>query len=200
MSPRNTAEGAARTRAAIVARAMDRASVEGLDAITIGELAGDLGLSKAGVVGPFGSKQELQLAVLDRAIEDFTAAVWEPVASLPPGRERLVAAIERWITYLSHPPLPGGCFFTASSTEWDGREGPVRDAVAAAQGRWLRTLTAEAKVAVREGEVSAGIDPGQLAFDLSGVAMALNQAVQLFHDRRAAARARRSVARLLEPA
>jgi AcrR family transcriptional regulator len=201
VSPRNSAEGAAATRAAIVSRAMVRASVEGLEGMTIGRLADDLGMSKAGVVGPFGSKQELQLAVFEQAIEGFTEAVWAPVASLPAGRERLAAVCERWIDHLVDPPLPGGCFVTTTATEWDAREeGPVREAVAAAQGRWLAALRADAEVAVRAGELPAGTDPEQVAFELNGVGMSLNQAVQLFHDPGAADRARRAIARLLAPA
>jgi AcrR family transcriptional regulator len=151
-------------------------------------------------VGPFGSKQSLQLAVLDEAVRVFTDHVWAPVAELPAGRVRLLAACERWIAFLVDCPLPGGCFITTASAEWDGREGPVRDAVAAAQRRWLGALRADAEVAVRAGELPGDTDPTQLAFDLNGVAMSLNQAVQLFGDPAAAQRATRAVHRLLAPA
>lgn len=184
----------------IVSRGMARASVEGLEALSIGHLAEDLGLSKSGVVGPFGSKRELQLSVFNHAVEAFTEAVWKPVAELPAGRARLVAACERWIGYLAEEALPGGCFIVTTSAEWDAREGPVRDAVLAAQSRWLRTLQADAEVAVRARELPADADPAQLTFELNGVAMSLNQALQLFHDPLAATRARRAVARILAPA
>jgi AcrR family transcriptional regulator len=197
VSPRSSAEDAAATRAAIVARAMDRASVEGLEGLTIGRLAADLGMSKAGVVGPFGSKQALQLAVFGQAIDGFAEQVWAPVAALPAGRERLLAVCERWIDYLAGPPFPGGCLMTTTATEWDARQGPVRDAVVDAQGRWLALLEADAEVAVRAGELPADTDPAQVAFELNGVAMSLNQAVQLFHDPGAAAAARRAVSRIL---
>lgn len=199
VSPRSTAEEAAETRGAIMSRAMVRASTEGLEGLTLGHLADDLGLSKAGVVGPFGSKQALQLAVLQLAIVGFTDAVWKPVATLRAGRERLVAACDRWIDHLADPPLPGGCFITTVATEWDGREGPVRDAVVVAQGRWLRVLHADAEVAVRARELPGDVDPAQVAFELNGIAMSLNQAVQLFHDADAPARARLAAARVLAP-
>ena len=200
MSPRNSAEDAAATRSAIVSRALARASVEGLEGMTIGHLAADLGMSKAGVVGPFGSKQALQLAVFGQAIDGFAAQVWAPVAALTPGRERLAAVCERWIDYLAGPPFPGGCLMTTTATEWDARQGPVRDAVLAAQGRWLAALEGDAEAAVRAGELPADTDAAQVAFELSGMAMSLNQAMQLFHDPDAAARARRAVARILRPA
>jgi AcrR family transcriptional regulator len=197
MSPRHSAEHALRTRVAIVEHGTRQASIEGLEGMTIGRLADALGLSKAGVVGPFGSKQALQLAVLSEAVRGFTERVWVPVAGLPAGRARLLGVCEQWVAYLADCPLPGGCFVTTASTEWDAREGPVRDAVAAAQRRWLDTLRADAEVAVRAGELPDETDPTELAFALNGIAMSLNQAIQLFHDDAAPARARRSMAQLL---
>ena len=197
MSPRHSAEEALRTRATIVEVGTRQASIEGLEGMTIGRLADAVGLSKAGVIGPFGSKQALQLAVLDAAVRGFTERVWTPVAELPAGRARLLAACEHWIDYLADCPLPGGCFITTASTEWDARDGPVRDAVASAQWRWLGTLRADVEVAVRAGELPADTDPTEMAFELNGVAMSLNQAIQLFHDEHAPNRARRSVLRLL---
>jgi AcrR family transcriptional regulator len=195
--PRHSAQAAQQTRASIIDLATDQASVEGLEGLTIGRLADALGLSKAGVIGPFGSKQALQLAVLEQAVRVFIEHVWRPAAELPAGRERLLATAERWIDFLVECPLPGGCFITTASAEWDGRDGPVRDAVAEAQRRWLRTLQADAEVAVRARELPAETDPAQLAFDLNGIAMSLNQAVQLFGDPDAAARARTAAHRLL---
>ena len=176
---------------------MASASITGLEGLTIGRLAAELHLSKAGVVGPFGSKEALQLAVLDRAVELFRELVWAPVADLPAGRERLLAACEAWFRYLERCPLPGGCLVTTASVEWDARDGAVREAVAAVQARWLRVLGAEAEVAVRAGELASDRDPDQLAFEIMGIGLALNQAVQLFGDPGAGDRARTAVRRLL---
>jgi AcrR family transcriptional regulator len=200
MSPRHTAEEALRTRTEIVDRAVHRASIEGLEGLTIGRLADELGLSKAGVIGPFGSKQALQLAALKRGLEIFRERVWDPAAELPAGRARLLAVCEGWIRYLERCPLPGGCFLTTASTEWDAREGPVHEAVATAQERWLGTLGAEAEVAVRAHELPGETDPAQLAFELNAIAMGLNQALQLLGDGEAPSRARRAQERLLAPA
>jgi AcrR family transcriptional regulator len=195
--PRQSAQEAQRTRTAIVECAVRRASVEGLDGLTIGRLADELGLSKSGVVGPFGSREQLQLAAFERAMEVFRQNVWDPVAELPAGRERLVATCERWMAELERPTFPGGCFMTTAATEWDARSGPVHEAVAKAQKRWLRVLRSDADVAVRAGELPSGTDPEQLVFELNGVAMSLNQAVVLAGDEHAGARARRAVQRLL---
>ena len=199
MSPRSTADQALRTRETIVAGAVARASVEGLEGLTIGTLATELGLSKAGVVGPFGSKEGLQLATFAAAMNHVRVRVWDPAADRPAGRARLQAVCENWVSYLSGDGCPpGGCFMTAAATEWDSRTGPVHDAVARDQRRWLRVLAAEAEVAVRARERPAATDPAQVAFELNAIAMGLNQALRLHGDHAAVAHARRAFARVLE--
>jgi AcrR family transcriptional regulator len=195
--PRSSAEVAAQTRQAIVEEGTRQASLEGLEGLTIGRLAGTLSLSKAGVIGQFRSKQQLQLDVFAAANEIFVEHVWRPVATEPAGVTRLRAICERWVAYLVDCPLPGGCFISTASMEWDGREGPVRDAVAKAQRAWLRVLASDVDVAVRAGELPPGTDPEQTAFQINAIAMGLNQAVQLFGDRQAAKLARRSFAAVL---
>jgi AcrR family transcriptional regulator len=197
VSPRSSDAVARETREAIVEQALLVASVEGFDGVTIGGLAGELGLSKAGVVGPFGSKQALQLAAFKRGIEQFVELVWVPVATLPAGLPRLQGICEQWIRYHERRTLPGGCVVTTASVEFDSRDGALRDAVADAQRRWLATLAADAEVAVRAGELPADTDPDELALLINGLAMSLNQALLLFDDADAPGRARRAVARLL---
>ncbi len=197
MSPRHSAADALRTRETILEHAVRRASIEGLDGLTIGRLADDVGLSKAGVVGPFQSKEGLQLAAFERAMDMFRENVWDPAAELPAGRARLRAVCENWMSYLERRALPGGCFMTTAATEWDARRGTVHDTVARTQARWLKVLAADAEVAVRAGELPAETDPAQLAFELNAVSMGLNQAIQLLGDEQAPGRARRAVARLL---
>lgn len=197
--PRASAEQASRTRAAIIEAATSRASIEGLEGLTIGHLARDLRLSKAGVVGPFGSKEELQLAALERGVEIFRETVWEPVAARRAGRERLRALCEQWFAYLTACPLPGGCLLTTAAIEWDARSGRVRDAVVAAQRRWLGVLAAEAEVAIRAGELPVAAAPDQIAFELLGVGMSLNHAVQLLGDGEAVKRAGAALTRILGP-
>jgi AcrR family transcriptional regulator len=197
--PRNSAVDAARTRSRILIAATDQASLEGLEGLTIGRLAESVGLSKAGLIGPFGSKEGLQLAVLEVTNQVFTARVWRPAADEPAGLARLQAICKHWVAYLANCPLPGGCFICTTTSEWDGREGPVRDAVAEAQARWMSTLRNEADVAIRAGELPPDHDADELAFALNATAMGLNQAVQLFGDTDAPARAERAFARLLSP-
>ncbi len=188
---------ARQTRATILDRAVNRASTEGLEGLTIGRLAEDLGMSKAGVLGHFGTKQALQLAVLTEAIEVFRQAVWRPAADLDPGLPRLAAICDSWIAYLASDTFPGGCFLTAASCEFDGRPGPVRDAVADALTRWQDRLEHEAATAIDAGELPAGADPIQIAFELNALAMGTNQSLQLHRDNATPDRARAAMLRTL---
>ena len=181
------------TRSAILDRSVAIASAEGLGGLTIGRLAGDLGMSKSGVLGHFGSKEALQLAVLDRAGEIFRAEVWEPAIPAAPGLVRLRVLCEAWISYLERGVFPGGCFFVAAAHEFDGRDGAVRDAVESRFDAWRERLLKEAGRAVAAGDLPAGTDPGQLAFELLGLVMALNHAIQLHRDPEAPTRARRAI-------
>lgn len=193
MSPRRSAAAARQTRSAIVDRAVDVASVEGLQGITIGRLAGDLDMSKSGVVRHFPTKEALQLRALERAIEMFRDWVLQPTADRPPGLERLLAVCDAWIAHLEVGVFPGGCFMTSASCEFDGRPGPVRDAVVASVERWKGWLADEVRAAIAAGDLPAGADPELIAFQLNAIAMGANQAIQLGGDPAAGRIARRAM-------
>jgi len=118
-----------RTRASILQRAVDLASLEGLEGLTIGRLAEELKMSKSGLFAHFGSKEELQLAAIDAAGQRFIDVVVKPAIEAPRGYPRLVAICNSWLDYVRRRVFPGGCFFAAASFEFDGRPGIVRDAV-----------------------------------------------------------------------
>ncbi|MFG1707480.1 TetR/AcrR family transcriptional regulator [Nonomuraea sp. M3C6] len=193
MSPRRSVAEALGTRSAILNRSVAIASAEGLEGLTIGRLATELDMSKSGVLGHFGSKEALQLAVLDRAGEIFRAEVWEPALPVKPGLTRLRVLCEAWISYLEREVFPGGCFFVAAAHEFDGRRGAVRDAVESRFDAWRGRLRKETLRAVDAGELPEWTDPDQLVFELLGLLMALNHAIQLHHDTQAAGRARHAV-------
>lgn len=154
-------------------------------------------MSKSGLFGLFGSKLELQLATLRAGIDLFVREVWNPVAELPPGRPRLVALCERWIGFHERDTLPGGCFMTMATVEWDSRTGAVRDAVADAMRRWLSLLTHDVEAAMRKGELRASAGASDVAFTLNAIAGAASCAYQLTGDRHALLRARRCMGELL---
>lgn len=197
MSPRRSVLEAAATREAILAVGVRIASVEGLEGLTIGRLATELDMSKAGVLGHFGSKSALQLDVLEAAARIFRREVPQRVAGATPGLARLRAICDAWLSYLDRDVFPGGCFFTAAACEFDGRPGPVRDAIAGHLSAWTRFLENEARTAVEAGELPTDRDPAQIAFELMGMALSVNQRLQLYRDKSALVRARQAVRRVL---
>ncbi|TDC73651.1 TetR/AcrR family transcriptional regulator [Streptomyces hainanensis] len=197
MSPRHSAAEARHTRERIIERSVDLASVEGLEGLTIGRLALDLGISKSGLLGHFGTKEALQLAALERAAVVFNREVWRPAADATPGLPRLRGVCAAWISYLEREVFPGGCLFVSSTFEYDGRGGPVRALLQRQFRAWELRLTTEVRRAVTTGELPPDTDAAQLVFELYGVMMSLNHAIQLYGAGRAPALARAAVARLL---
>lgn len=181
-------EKGTRTRDSILERAVDLASVEGLEGLTIGRLAADLQMSKSGLFAHFGSKQELQLATIAAAAERFKGKVIDPVLELPDGGPRLQAMAERYLDQLED--YSGGCFWAATSAEYDDRPGPVRDAIAGALDAWLRELERQARIAGVE-------DPERFAFELYALVMGTNARYRLSGDRRVFDHARAAIERLL---
>ena len=180
--PRRSAAEAAGTRSAIIRRAADIGSVEGLEGITIGRLAADLEMSKAGVIGHFGTKEQLQLATLAFAADLFREQVWDPSEDLPPGLERLLAICEAWTRVAAEPFLSGGCFIAATTFEFDEREGRVHDELERVVGRWRKTLVQEISKAIADGDLPEGLDPDQAAFSLEALAAGMNPARRLYGD------------------
>ena len=194
--PRRSAAAVADSRADVLDAAVRRASVEGLEGLTIGRLADELAMSKSGLHGLFGSKQQLQAATFERAVEEFTREVWTPVAKREPGLPRLLALIDRWLAYHGRRTLPGGCFVTTATVEFDARPGPLRDAVVDARRRMHAALEADIRAAVGAGDLPAGTDAADAAFGIYALASAASQAIQL-EEPGASARARRGMRALL---
>ncbi|NUW31962.1 TetR/AcrR family transcriptional regulator [Nonomuraea sp. SMC257] len=170
-----------RAREVILRRAADIASKDGLEGLSIGRLAADLGVSKSGLFGYFGSKEELQLATIRVARDVYLTEVIQPALTVPPGTGRVRRLCESWLSYSERRVFPGGCFFFAVTAEFDARPGRVRDAVAAAGLDWSRFVARTVDDARQLGELAADTDPGQLAFELIAFMETAN-AVSLLHD------------------
>jgi AcrR family transcriptional regulator len=196
--PRRSQAAVAETRAAVTQTAVDRASVEGLEGLTIGGLAGQTEMRKSSVFSLFGSKEELQRAALGAAVEQFEREVWEPVADQKRGLPRLLALCDSWLDYHRREVMPGGCFLTTATIEYDARPGPLRDQIAATMKQWLGILEREAATAVEAGDLPADTDPADVAFELNALAAAASYGFQLWRDPEVLDRARRSMRRLLQ--
>ena len=190
LDPRRDSGKGAETRATILSRALDIASVDGLEGLTIGRLAAELGMSKSGVFAHFGSKRELQLATVVAAAERFRVAVIEPALRAPDGAPRLRAMVAAYLDHLEGDDYSGGCFWAATSAEYDDRPGPVRDAIAAALDAWLGELERQARLA-------GSPDPGRFAFELYAVVMGANSRFRMGGDPVVFAYAREAIDRLL---
>ena len=178
-----------RTRQSIVQRAVDLASLEGLEGLTIGRLADELRMSKSGLFAHFGSKEDLQIATIDAAADRYISAVFRPALEAPRGYPRLIAICRAWLDYISGKVFPGGCFFAAASFEFDGRPGPIRDRVVKLMDDWIGALETAIRMAQEEGHLDPAVDPAQLAFELNALFFGANFSFYLRGDRKALERA-----------
>ena len=187
-----------RTRQSILERAVDLASLEGLEGLTIGRLADELGMSKSGLFAHFGSKEDLQIAAIETAAKRFIDEIYSPALGEPRGYPRLVAICRSWLSYLRRGVFPGGCFFAAASFEFDGRPGPVRDTVRRLMDDWIGALEKAIRMAIDEGHFDSEVDPAQLAFELNSLFFGANFAFYLRSDAKAIDRAQHAVEQRLE--
>jgi AcrR family transcriptional regulator len=196
--PRRSAKEVAGSRAQTLTAAVQLASVVGLEGLTIGGLAERLSMSKSGLVGRFGSKEQLQLATLEQAANIFRRTVYAPASAAPPGLARLNAICDTWVAYLGRPPFRGGCFLTTAMVEFDARPGPVNDAVRGVMRRWLALLEREASTAIENGGLPPETDPKDVAFTINALAVGANCDFQLNRNRGSLQRARRAMAAVLD--
>lgn len=181
-----------RSRDALLSEAVQQASVDGLEGLTISSLAERLGTAKSSVHAAFGSKEALQIAAIRRAREMLIELVVAPALIVPAGVARLEALGESWFSYLESDVFEGGCLLCSASAEMDGRPGPARDAVAAVMQEWLQLLADSAAAGIGHGDVASGTMPDQVAFDLNSIGMAANWHHQLFGGQTAFTLARRA--------
>jgi AcrR family transcriptional regulator len=186
-----------RTLRQILAAAVEIASVEGLEGLTIGRLADELEMSKSGLFAHFGSKEKLQLATIDAAREIFIEEVVRPALRQPRGIARLEALCRRWISYSERKVFRGGCFFAAAAAEFDSRPGPIRDRIAVEMLGWLKALETAVRKAMDTGELDPKTDAAQLAFEIHALMTAANFTSQLFGQKRSYQRAKVAIQRLI---
>jgi len=183
-----------KTRQAILGHAARVGSAEGLEAVSLQRLATDLGISKSGLFAHFGSKEELHLATIDDAARTFTDEVIRPALATPRGIGRVWALCNSWLSYLERGVFPGGCFFWAVAEEFDSRRpGPVRDSVLEKKNYWSYTLQRAVREAQEAGEIDAGVDPEQLAWELDSLLGGANSGFKNEEGVRAIERGRRGI-------
>lgn len=186
------------TRAAIVGAALDLAAAEGLEAISLQAVADRIGLSKSGVFSRVGSREALQIAVIEEFGRRFLADVFVPAMQQPKGLPRLNDIVRRWIVRTRDVEANQGCIFTAGAFELDDREGPLRDFLLGEVTRWRAALRRTVTLAVEAGHLKADTDPEQLVGEIYGFIMGLLHDIRFLRDTRAADRAQRTWERLVK--
>ncbi len=171
-----------RTRGAILRAAASLATVDGLEGLSIGNLAAAIDMSKSGLYAHFGSKEELQLATVEAADRIFQDVVVQPALAAPPGLARVVALCDAYFDYLERGTFPGGCFFAAAALEMGTRPGPVKDRVAAWESEFAALVRGFIATALEQHELPAQEDPDRLAFELHGIMLAADTNFILHDD------------------
>jgi len=170
------------SRGSIARAAASLAAVDGLEDLSIGRLAAALRMPKSGVSAHFGSKQDLQLAIVREAAGVFTEEVVRPALAAPPGLAQLTAVCEAFFAHLERRTFPGGCFMAAAALEMRTRSGPVGDLIAAFQAQFGTLIRGFAATAVGRHELGVGEDPDRLAFELNGIMLAADTNFVLHDD------------------
>jgi len=185
------------TKNTILDAAFDVASAEGLEALSIGVLADQVGLSKSGLFAHFRSKEALQIQVLEFARDDFIRVVVEPALLAARGEPRIRALFENWMVWGHHSKRPGGCVFLQAAAEYDDRPGAVRECLVAMQRDWTGALARAAGLAIAEGHFRPDVASRQFSFDLYAVMMSCHFHSRLLGEDDAEERARVAFERLL---
>ncbi len=187
-----TPKGSA-TREMIIERAYLLACRQGLEGLSIGDLAAAAGMSKSGVFAHFGSREELQRTVLEWTGERFVDYVLRPALAQPRGLRRLSMLVGRWIDWIE--ANPDGCVFLGAAVEFDGRPGPMREFTANLLAGWLEALQRAVRQAIDTGELRKDGDAGLIAFEILSLMLGAHHA-RLFQPKRAFDMTRRAVERL----
>ncbi|MCP1374672.1 TetR/AcrR family transcriptional regulator [Dyella lutea] len=182
------------TRELILDHAYELARRDGLEGLTIGSLAADVGMSKSGVFAHFGSREDLLLAVLHTGAERFTEAVMRPALREARGLPRLRAIVRRWFEWSGQHAE--GCVLLSAASEYDGRDGAMHDGVVSQQSQWRAALAKAAGQAIEAGHFRADADPEQIAFEIYAVILGLHHDAGLFGFEPASRRADTAFERL----
>jgi AcrR family transcriptional regulator len=185
------------TRAAILDVALELASRNGLEGLTIGLLADRMSMSKSGVFAHFGSREDLQLEVVKLYHHRFEQEVFFPSIKETRGLPRLVAMYTRWVKRVS-VEIASGCIYISGAVEYDDREGPIREELVSMVRAWQGALLRSVQQAVELQHLRAGVDAEQLVFEMHGLILALHHDARFLRNPGAVERARAAFERLIE--
>ena len=185
------------TRAAILDVALDLASRDGLEGMTIGLLADKMNMSKSGVFAHFGSREDLQLEVVKLYHHRFEQEVFFPSVREPRGLPRLQSMFDRWLERVS-VEIASGCIYISGAVEYDDRPGPIREELVKMVQAWQGALQRSASQAVEVGHLRPDPDAEQLVYEMYGLILALHHDARFLRMPGSVERARRGFERLVE--
>jgi len=185
------------TRASILDAALELASRDGLEGLTIGVLADRTGMSKSGVFAHFGSREDLQIDVLKLYHHQFEQEVFYPSLSEPRGLPRLQSLFGRWIERVSLE-IASGCIYISGAVEYDDRPGPIREHLVVMVRTWQQALQRAAQQAVDEKHLRPDIDTQQLVFEMYGLVLALHHDARFIRSPGCVDRAHAGFVRLID--
>ncbi len=185
------------TRAVLLDAGLSLASQLGLEGISIGALAEMVGMSKSGVFAHFGSREDLQIAIVDEYYQRFEKEVFLPALQQPRGLPRVRAMFESWIHRVATEEVQSGCIFISGAVDFDDREGPVHDALQQAIGTWLTALERAIQQAVEEGHLRSDTDAHQMVFEVHGLILSAHYEVRFLRHSDAIDRIHRGFERIV---
>jgi AcrR family transcriptional regulator len=188
-----------RSRDTILDTAARLATVEGLDGLSIGGLAERTGMSKSGLYAHFTSKEELQLATIERADEIFGREVLDRARTRPEGLPRLWALADEFLSHIERDVFPGGCFFAAVAAEFSTHPGRVKERIVAFNVGWFQELAEAVAQAQAAGDLPESLEPAQVVFEVNALLLMGHQSYTMLGDPALLGRARRGLERLLGP-
>ncbi|MBB1624691.1 TetR/AcrR family transcriptional regulator [Achromobacter sp. UMC71] len=185
------------TFAAIVDAALDLAAAQGLESLSLGQVAKRLGISKSGVFSRVGSREALQHAVLEEYDRRFVAAVFTPAMAYPRGLPRLNALVAHWIDRACHVELLTGCIYVAGAFEYDDVDSPLRPIVENHLRGWRAAMVRTVHQALEAGHLRPDTDPEQLVFEVYSLMIGLMHDARFLRDPKAHERVRAAYERLI---
>ncbi|QYJ21564.1 TetR/AcrR family transcriptional regulator [Achromobacter sp. ES-001] len=185
------------TFAAIVDAALAMAATQGMESLSLGQVAKRLGISKSGVFSRVGSLEALQQAVLDEYDRRFVAAVFTPAMAYPRGLPRLTALVSLWVERASNVEMATGCVYVAGAFEYDDVESPLRALLENNLRRWRAAMVRTVRQALDAGHLRPDTDPEQLVFEVYSLMIGLMHDARFLRDPQAPARVRAAYDRLI---
>lgn len=168
------------TRAAILDAALELASRDGLEGLTIGVLAERMQMSKSGVFAHFGSREDLQVEVVREYHKRFEQEVFYPSLTEPRGLPRLWSMVRRWMERRIQE-VTTGCIYISGAVEFDDRTGPVRDALANSVMTWQAAMKRAIQQCKECGEIRDDVSEDQMLFEIHGLILALHYEARFLH-------------------